>query len=533
MQEKGPSVLARAATASSTTSSSSTDSHLKLPRTPRFAEATAVSSPVDARNPFSDPPSNEKTNSYIAQEQVADMGFGYINDGSRAVEVPATPASPLKSALRAPGTPGRILSPMSATFREEQVLEKQEASTEKEQAKDLRIKTRVRLAKVVLRCTNFSCSLIVLALVGTTFAIFNATKALAPRNNLRPWAKETRIWPQVLVLTVASISLLICLVIFWTWRKGGHKRAEKVAVYYTLFAVGFFIFSTAMWGASAGILQGSKDNSNNKDIWGWSCVNNPRREFFQDDINYDLVCRMQSWALICCIIEVVLETFTIAIYGIVFYRYYTKNRLRKSMAIRDRARSDLYLAQLRSQSAPNTPGFGPKSPMSMVSPTSPPVAYRKDGGDDDDDISLAEEGIASSARVINLSPSTSVTTKPFALQKPPIRIHAASPRVGQGEFASPLSSSSPPAMRSVEPVTERRQDHVAAAPGEQTYDAVPIPDAYRSPLNSPGLPTQQMSMGSLGSQVHAPSGHRREESIGEAVTSDHRIESPPGSPRLR
>lgn len=65
------------------------------------------------------------------------MGFGYINDGSRAVEVPATPASPLKSALRVPGTPGRVLSPMSATFREEQVLEKQEAATEKEQAKDL------------------------------------------------------------------------------------------------------------------------------------------------------------------------------------------------------------------------------------------------------------------------------------------------------------------------------------------------------------------------------------------------------------
>lgn len=236
-----------------------------------------------------------------------------------------------------------------------------------------------------------------------------------------------------------------------------------------------------------------------------------------------------------------METFTIAIYGIVFYRYYTKNRLRKSMAIRDRARSDLYLAQLRSQSAPNTPGFGPKSPMSMVSPMSPPVAYRKDDSrhSDDDDISLAEEGIASSARVVNISPSSSVTTKPFALQKPPIRIHAASPRVGQGEFASPLSSS-PPAMRSIEPLTERRQNHVQAAPGEQTYDAVPIPGAYRSPLNSPGFPVQQMSIGSLSSQMNTSSsspgpgfGHRREESIGEAVTSNHRIESPPGSPQLR
>jgi hypothetical protein len=35
--------------------------------------------------------------------------------------------------------------------------------------------------------------------------------------------------------------------VFWNYWRGGHKRAEKVAVYYTLFAVAFFIFSTVMW----------------------------------------------------------------------------------------------------------------------------------------------------------------------------------------------------------------------------------------------------------------------------------------------
>ena len=65
----------------------------------------------------------------------------------------------------------------------------------------------------------------------------------------------------------------------------------------------------------------------------------------------------------CCIIEVVVELLCVIIYGIVFYRFYSKRKLRKSMANRDRARSDLYLAQLRSQSAPNTPGLrGPLSP---------------------------------------------------------------------------------------------------------------------------------------------------------------------------
>jgi len=75
----------------------------------------------------------------MAESQPSDIGFGYIgNDASRHVEIPITPASPLKSAMRAPGTPGRkIDNPLSPTFREEQILEKHESMTEKEQAKDL------------------------------------------------------------------------------------------------------------------------------------------------------------------------------------------------------------------------------------------------------------------------------------------------------------------------------------------------------------------------------------------------------------
>jgi hypothetical protein len=58
----------------------------------------------------------------MAQAQPSDIGF----------------ASPLKSNIRAPGTPERkIDNPLSPTFREEQLLENYEQGTEKEQAKDL------------------------------------------------------------------------------------------------------------------------------------------------------------------------------------------------------------------------------------------------------------------------------------------------------------------------------------------------------------------------------------------------------------
>jgi len=129
-----------------TSSSSSSGLTIQTPRTARFAEATSVNSPIGpsaaGRNPFLDPP--VKTQHLMPQPQPSDVGFGYLADGQASkhssyagVEVPLTPNSPLKSALKPPGTPGRLANPLSPTFREEQILEKREDHTEKQNAKDM------------------------------------------------------------------------------------------------------------------------------------------------------------------------------------------------------------------------------------------------------------------------------------------------------------------------------------------------------------------------------------------------------------
>ncbi|KAB8337041.1 hypothetical protein FH972_021345 [Carpinus fangiana] len=355
---------------------------LKSPRTARFAEATSVNSPMDGptaqgRSPFHDDNiAPATTTHYQPQPQPSDVGFGYIGgngpaDRNSGIEMPATPRSPLKSALRSPGAAPRKIEAaiLSPTFKEEQMLEKEEKKTEKQQAVDLKQKIRVRMAKMFLRFTNFSCSLIVVSMLAATFTIFNATKTIPPRNNLPAWSKTTISWPQITVLCIACISLLASIIVFWAYWKGGHRRAEKAAVYYSAFAVVFFVISIVMWAIGAAVLQQSRNSSGGNDIWSWSCKDNERKQLFQGDVEYDVVCRMQNWSLICCLIEVVVEVLTILIYGVVFYRYYSKRKLRKSMAVRDRARSDLYLAQLRSQSAPNTPGLAsPRFPGGPLSP---------------------------------------------------------------------------------------------------------------------------------------------------------------------
>lgn len=452
---------------SASTDSSSTSSSLKPPRTPRFAEATSVHSPVEARKtPFSFFEKSE-----VAQAQPSDIGFGYINNGAdvESVAMPQTPRSPLKSALKSPGVGPK--NPLSPTFREEEALEKREKSTDKEQAKDLKIKTRVRMAKFALRSVNFSCSLIILSMMSTSFAIFNATKALPAQNGLPAWSNNTNSWPAKVVLGCACFSLVVCVGVFIGYCRGGHRRAEKVSVYYNLFAVGFFIFGLIMWAAAAGILQLSKNSSGNNDIWGWSCVQNKRAEVFSDKVDYALICRLQNWSMICIIIEIVVEVISITLYSVIFYRYYSKRRLHKSMDMRDKARSDLYLAQLRIQSAPNTPGFGPKSPtfsQATMSPRFPPSTYQSLG---DIDEKVASPFTPGGSRLVERQSSfAQAVEKPFKLQAPPTKANAATPKASS-------------------PITPTAQA-APVAPGEQQYDAVPIPGAYADAAVKSPPPTQ-------------------------------------------
>ncbi|RPB23108.1 hypothetical protein L211DRAFT_745625, partial [Terfezia boudieri ATCC MYA-4762] len=247
--------------------------------------------------------------------------------------------------------------PMSATFKEEEAVVKAEDEVTKIDRKDLKVKFRIRIAKVVLRSINFCCSLVVLALISSALYIFHKTVNLPPRNNSPPWAANSATWPQITLCCIAAVSLLLCMSVLFAYWRGGHRRAEKASIYVTAFSIGSFIFAIVMWGIAAGILNGTRAAGKGQDIWGWSCKDNKRRQLFQDDINYALVCLellSQDWGFVCALIEVCVELFTIGVYAFAFWRIATKRKLRKSMDVRDRARSELWLAKLREQEATNS-----------------------------------------------------------------------------------------------------------------------------------------------------------------------------------
>lgn len=143
------------------------------------------------------------------------------------------------------------------------------------------------------------------------------------------------------------------------------------------------------------------------------------------------------------------------------------------MDMRDRARSDLYLAQLRSQSAPNTPGFGPKSPafsQYAMSPRFPPSTYKSL-----DDISEAPTFTPSTQMAEPQSAFASASPKspdkPFSLQAPPKKAPSATPKMGSSTFRTPDTPTAPQPDFTF-------SEHAPVAPGEMQYAAVPIPGAY-------------------------------------------------------
>ncbi|KAJ5799976.1 uncharacterized protein N7518_002044 [Penicillium psychrosexuale] len=446
--------------------SDTSNASLKSPRTARFAEATSIHSPIDrteaGQSPFADPPKSQ------AKGDVGDVGFGYVAANNEHAN-DQVPMSPFRPDLKVPQT-AKSLNPLSPTFREEYMLEKQEKKAEVENARDLRIKLRVRIAKIFLRCVNFGCSLIVLSLLAVTLTVFNATKHLPTRNSLPAWAEGTNPWAQYLLLGMSCVSLVACLIVFWAYRKGGHGRAEKAAVYYTSFSIAFFAVNLIMWVVGAAVYQHSKSTGNTKDMWGWSCAQNTREEIYHNSVDYALLCRLQDWGLVCAIIEIVIEILVILIYVVVFYRVWSKRKLMKSMDTRDNARSDLYLAQLRLKSAPNTPGFTgftsypPKTPIYAVGPVDP--------------YSAAEKGMAQPQTTQYASPRSPTRPTPsFQLQPPPIKVQQPTPQTAQEEFAPPshYSPSPPPHSQRQSPPMNR-----GTPPSECTYDSVPIPGAYQA-----------------------------------------------------
>ena len=150
------------------------------------------------------------------------------------------------------------------------------------------------------------------------------------------------------------------------------------------------------------------------------------------------------------------------------------------MALRDKARSEFYEAQSRAGTLPNTPAI-PDAPKSardgfynpMFSPR-----FAPDGSDvEKQDGTITTPGNDSQYAVS----AKSNDSKPFTLQAPPLGRNT--PKTKQNAtFDAPPVPREPGSTNFSRPTTPAAATpHQPAAPGERSYDAVPVPSAYGNP----------------------------------------------------
>ena len=322
----------------------------KVSRVVHFAEGTTDIPPISyPTSPTEDLP--ESPREYTRPKYPSDVSYK-PTDTEQPVQEEEPPRESMSSLVNGRHSATDVSIYSDAPDSEKQLLEEAEERVNTNQVKDVKAATMARIAKLSLRGVSFTCSLIILSMLAATLSIFNTTTSLPSVNNVPPWAQGTKPWAQVTLLIFACISLLMCIIAFIGHFRGGY-RIKALAAYSTLLAALFFIFSTIMWAVGAALLVRSKAKGNGHDIWGWSCSNESQRSVFSSDIAYDLICHYQSWAFVCCIIEVVVEVLTLLVYSVFAYRYYSMRRLTKSMTVRDSARSDLYSSQQQNETTAN------------------------------------------------------------------------------------------------------------------------------------------------------------------------------------
>lgn len=191
---------------------------------------------------------------------------------------------------------------------------------------------------------------------------------------------------------------------------------------------------------------------------------------FQTEVITNL---LQDWGFVCALIEVSVELFTIGVYAFAFWRITTKRKLRKSMDVRDRARSELWLAKLREQETANSEDEDETKKNTLYNMSKDPY-------------SAAEEGMSPAE-----PPMKTPTSGGFQLQAvPKIRHHQApvslvpSPQITQGGWTQ---------ANSFDPTNVPLPPTPAFAPNQyrQSYAVPPTPASVRFNITPSPPPSRE------------------------------------------
>ncbi|KAI9822386.1 MAG: hypothetical protein M1827_000105 [Pycnora praestabilis] len=199
-----------------------------------------------------------------------------------------------------------------------------EDDLERARRQDGKLKKHIRIFRVITRTGTAVLSAFMTVGTSMSFAKYMTTKdhIVDGRN---AWAKDTTIWPTLMLLAIAVVTLIlnISILISYAHSIKSANRADKVYSYFIYMVYAAHIIA---WVVCAGLYRFEKTGH---DLWGWSCSDaaDKIQPVFQNEVNFNTLCNTQTSSWYASIAEALLELFSLGTYILVFRRILGKKKM--------------------------------------------------------------------------------------------------------------------------------------------------------------------------------------------------------------
>ena len=114
---------------------------------------------------------------------------------------------------------------------------------------------------------------------------FYKTKDVSAYGRSSPWARNTKLWPTVMLLASSGITVLLSLAILASLCCLSKNRKAMFSVYYNLIHIGAWVGVSVLY----------RVGRTEKDLWGWSCSSKAEtiQSLYKDELNFSALCNTQ------------------------------------------------------------------------------------------------------------------------------------------------------------------------------------------------------------------------------------------------
>ncbi|KAI9861525.1 MAG: hypothetical protein M1824_002417 [Vezdaea acicularis] len=196
---------------------------------------------------------------------------------------------------------------------------------------DQKLKKRVRIFKFLARSLTFILSIAITGNLAKVLGKYLATKGvlIGGRN---AWAKDTKLWPTIMLLVIAVISAFINSIIMLAYCWRSVKHANRASMISTLFTSVIFVVHIVIWIVTAALYKYGKDTHGvSNDLWGWTCSSKAFKiqPQFQKVVDFDQYCSIQTNSFRLSVAQAVAEIFGLIVWFFVLRRISSKRKIKR------------------------------------------------------------------------------------------------------------------------------------------------------------------------------------------------------------